>query len=72
VGAAEDLMLERMECYDRTHHAVVPRPLAEWRVTLDNDGQEFDCTSCFEWRLSMLQPFTPITIVRIRGYAAPE
>jgi hypothetical protein len=60
-------MLDVMECFDNGHDGAPVRPLAEWRITLANDQQEFDCLSCFRWRLSMLQPFTPITVVRIRG-----
>ena len=67
LGTVDDFMLEQMSCDNSLHFKRVPIPLAEWRVTLNNDEQEFDCASCFEWRMSMLQPHTPITVVRIRG-----
>lgn len=65
----EDFMLDVMECMDESHDRTFPRPFAEWRVTLSDDNQEFDCAACFEWRMSWLLPFTPLTVVRIRGVA---
>jgi hypothetical protein len=62
----EDFMLDVMECYDSAHDDWLTRPMAKWRTTLDNDGQEFDCESCFLKRIAALDTFTPITVVKLR------
>jgi hypothetical protein len=45
--------------HDREHW---PRPRAEYRVTLDNDGQEFDCLGCLLRRIGDMALGDVITI----------
>lgn len=55
-----------VECFDPTHDDWLTRPLSVWRVTLEDDTQEFDCSRCFSRRLAYLGIYTPVTVVRIR------